>query len=240
MKLYGKNPVLERIKTRPGTIKKLILKQKTDLSEIVRAAKEKKVGFISMPEDEFMGIADNINAQGVIAEVDEFTYMPFGQALQIALKERLIPVFLDGITDPQNLGSIIRNLACLGKFIIVIPEHNSVEVNETVLRVASGGENHLYVSKIINTVKGLEEAKKIGFTVAGAVPGAKISVIDARLDHPVAVVLGSEGKGIRPGILKVLDVEMSIPMWGAQLSYNAAVAAVLVVYEIMRRIKFPK
>ncbi|MBF0215701.1 MAG: RNA methyltransferase [Candidatus Omnitrophica bacterium] len=240
MILYGKNPVLERIKSRPGTIKKLILKQKTDLSEIVRAAKEKKVGFISMPEDEFMDMANNVNAQGVIAEVDEFSYLPFAQALQIAIKDGIIPVFLDGITDPQNLGSTIRNLACLGRFIIVIPEHNSVEVNETVLRVASGGENYLYVSKIINTVKGIEDAKKMGFTVAGAVPFAKTSVMEAKLDLPLAVVLGSEGKGIRPGILKVIDVEMSIPMWGAQLSYNAAVAAVLVLYEIMRRIKVPK
>ena len=240
MKLFGKNPVLERLKANPGSIKELHLRQKTDLSEIVIAAKKAGIAFVSVSPESFSKLEDNANTQGVVAIVDEYKHIPFQDMLSKALSEDLVPVFVDGVTDPQNLGSIIRNLACLGGFTLVIPEHNSACVNETVLRVASGGENHILISQVANTVKGITDAKKKGFYVVGAITENSRNLMDAKLSSPMAVVVGSEGKGIRPGILKELDAGLSLPMEGAKLSYNVAVATALFCYEINRGRSFRK
>jgi len=235
MRLYGKNPVLERIKSDPGSIHKLYLQKKTDLSDIVNEVKRQGLSFESLDKSSFSRLSGDVNAQGVLAEVEEFKYMPFRDMLKEALEKKIVPVFLDGVTDPQNLGSIIRNLACLGGFSLVLPEHRSACVNETVLRVACGGENYMMISMIKNTVNGVTEAKNMGFGVVGAVAESGSDMLDATIGFPLCVVIGSEGKGIRPGMLKHLDVGLSLPMRGAHLSYNVAVAASLFCYEINRR-----
>jgi len=176
------------------------------------------------------------NAQGVMAEISDFKYAPFDAILSDAVKKNIYPVFIDGVTDPQNLGSIIRSLACMGGFSIVLPEHRSVRVNETVLRIACGGENHIRISSITNTVKGLKAAHDRGLWVAGAAAGAGESVAAAEIRTPLAVVIGSEGKGIRPGVLTHLDAELSLSMRGADLSYNVSVATALFCYEVQRKI----
>ena len=235
MRLFGKKPVLERMKTNPGSIKGLYLRQKVHLSEIVNEAKRAGLSFESIPSNEFSRLCGDVNAQGVLAKIDEYEYTPLKVMFQDALKEKKILVFVDGVTDPQNFGSMIRNLACLGGFSLVIPEHDSVCVNETVLRVACGGENYIMVSKVVNSVQGIRAAKEQGFHVAGAVADDGDELINAELKFPLAIVIGSEGKGIRPGILKHLDARLSLPMPGAKLSYNAAVAATLFCYEIKRK-----
>ncbi|HNX90802.1 MAG TPA: 23S rRNA (guanosine(2251)-2'-O)-methyltransferase RlmB [Candidatus Omnitrophota bacterium] len=236
MRLYGKNPVLERIRTRPKTIKRLLLRQKTDLSEIVREAKSKKIDFESVDRNDFDKLCGDINSQGVIAEVDEFEYADFNAILPKCLKNGTIPVFLDNITDPQNLGSIIRNLACLGGFAIILPEYESAHVTESVLRVACGGENHMWIAKMTNIARGMEEAKEQGFHIIGTVAEPEADdITTVGIPYPVALVIGSEEKGIRPGLRKLLDTAVTIPMPGAKLSYNVSVATSLVCYELMRR-----
>lgn len=235
MRLYGRNPVLERIRANPGSIKELYLQQKTDLSEIVKEAQRQGLTFDSVDKARFSKLCGDMNAQGVLAEVEDYRYTPFSGLLKEAQKTGCVPVFLDRVTDPQNLGSIIRNLACLGGFSLVLPEHGSCHVNETVLRVACGGENYLPISKVVNTVRGVAMAIEKGFWIAGAVAEGGEDILKCDLNFPLAVVIGSEGKGIRPGLRKQLDAALSLPMYGARLSYNVAVAASLFCYEINRR-----
>lgn len=235
MRLYGKNSVLERIRTRPGSIKKLYLQQKTDLSEIVKEAKKRGLAFDSVDKPGFLRLCGDVHAQGVLAKVSDYKYTPFFRVLKEALEKNRIPVFLDGVTDPQNLGSIIRTLACLGGFSLVLPEHKSAGVNETVLRVACGGENHISISRVVNTVRGVTAAKEEGLWIAGAVAEDGKDIFKSPLKFPIAVVVGSEDKGIRPLLRKCLDAELSLPMRGAGLSYNVAVAVSLFCCEISRR-----
>ena len=234
MRLYGKNPVLERLKNNPNSIKKLYLQKKTQLSEIVKEARKAKIYFESVEKDELSRFGANVNHQGVVAVINEYDYYPFPAILKLAKDTDAIPVFIDGVTDPQNLGSILRSLACLGSFVIIIPAHNSAEVNETVLRVACGGENYIKIAQIQNTVKGVLAAKDAGFKLAGAVAEDGEDMVKYNNEGPIAVVMGSEGKGIRPGILKHLDVRLSIPMRGARLSYNVSIATALFCYELVR------
>jgi len=236
MRLYGKNPVLERIKLAPETIKKLYLQQRTDLSRIVRAAKDAGLNFESVTRERLELESKGAHAQGVVAVIDEYRYFSFPQMLNDAVKKKFIPVFLDGITDPQNFGSIIRTFACLGGFSLVLSEHGAVSVNETVLRVASGGENYVNVARVANIATAIKKAKTEGFHIIGADANAKCLVSDIKLRLPAAIVIGAEGKGMRPGVKKCLDEMSRLPMDGADISYNAAVAAALFCYEVKKRI----
>lgn len=237
MRLYGKNPVLERIKTDPGSIKKLYLQKRTDLSEIVRKTKEIGMVFESVDKDWMKRECGGVHTQGAVAEVKDFEYASFSDLEKECLDKVSVPVFLDGVTDPQNLGSIIRNISCIGGFSLVIPEHDSAEVNETSLRVANGGENYIKIAKVTNIATTLQAMKDKGVNVAGAVIEDALDITDASVEFPLAVVVGSEGKGIRPGVLKLVDAKLFIPMKGAPISYNVAVAASLFCYEIARKLK---
>ena len=235
MRLYGKNPVLERIKANPRSIRKLYLQKRTDLSEIVREAKEAGLTFESVDKKWLKTKCGDGHTQGVMVEVKEFEYVPFAKILAECLENISIPVFFDGVTDPQNLGAIIRNIACLGGFSMVLPEHGSAHVNETVLRVASGGENYVNIARVANAAAAIKKMKEKGAWIAGAMASGGEDILKTDLVFPLGIVIGSEGKGIRPGIRKYLDAGLSLPMRGAALSYNVAVAASIFCYEINRR-----
>ena len=139
----------------------------------------------------------------------------------------LMAAILDSLNDPHNLGSIIRIAACFDGFAIVIPEHGSCEVNETVIHVASGGENFVPVSIVTNLSTALIQAKKAGYWAVGTVVDEGQDMTRTSLPFPLCLVLGAEGKGIRYGIQKHLDMKISLPMKGAQLSFNVAMACAI-------------
>ena len=234
MRLYGKRPIVERLRVAPKTVKTLYLKQGVDNPEVVQAAKAANLQFVAVPKPEFYKLAGEIHSQGAVAEVDDFLYTPLEEILRKTDKRPSL-FFLDRVTDPQNLGSILRTTACLGEFVIVIPKHESAEINETVLRVACGGENFVPVALVTNLVRACEQAKKAGYWIAGAASSGEKLLHSADWPTPLGVVLGSEGSGIRPGLEKHLALTLSIPMPGAGLSYNVATAAALIAYEITRR-----
>ncbi len=234
MRLYGKNPVIERVKADPGSIKSIYLQKGTDLSDLVKEIKAAGMNFESVEKDWFRKECKEVHAQGVLAEVNEYEYSSYEEVMDDCFSEKTVPVFLDGITDPQNFGAIIRTLACMGGFSIVIPAHDSAEVNETVLRVASGGENYLKVAIVPNIATAISRIKDGDVTIAGAVVREGADISKAELEGPVAVVIGSEGKGIRPGVAKYVDKKLLLPMEGAELSYNASVATALFCYEIKK------
>ncbi len=234
MRLYGKRPVLERLKTAPKTIRALILQQDTDAAELVKAAQSAGITFFSKNRHEFSRLAPELHTQGVLAEVEDFRYAEIEDLLRQA-EPRPTLILLDRVTDPQNFGAILRTLACLGGFAVVLPRHESVEVNETVLRIACGGENHVPVARVTNLVQACQAAKETGYWIAGAVPAEGAPLHTADWPTPLALVLGSEGTGIRPGLEKQLDLKLSLPMPGAPLSFNVATAAALIGYEVTRR-----
>ena len=234
MRLYGKRPVIERLKAAPKTIRSLIIQQGVDAPEVVRAAKAAGHRFISKTKSEFARLAPDLHAQGVLAEVEEFRYSSLEDLVRRPAPRPTL-FFLDRLTDPQNLGAILRTVACLGNFALVLPKHDSVEVNETVLRVACGGENSVPVACVTNLAQASELAKKTGYWIAGAVPADGTPLHEADWPEPLGVVLGSEGSGIRPGLEKHLELKLTLPMPGAELSFNVATAAALIAYEITRR-----
>lgn len=143
-----------------------------------------------------------------------------GQRLPVVL-------LLDGITDPQNLGALLRTAAFMAVSGIVIPKDRSAEVNQTVYRVASGGVEHLRISQVTNLVSALASLKEIGFWTVGLSEHTERSLFDLKIDFPCALVVGNEEKGIRPLVLKNCDYLVKIPAPGPLKSLNASVAGAL-------------
>ncbi len=235
MYLYGKNSVLERLKVNPGSIKKIFLQENFDAPHIINVIKSTDIPVERVSEKGLTRIKRADRLQGIVAEVDKFAYADFEELLRNPSSKDFSFIFLDNINDPHNLGSIIRTVACFGKFSVVIPRHSSCEVNDTVVHVASGGENFIPVSMVTNMLTALLKAKKAGYWVAGTVVEDGVDINSATLPFPLCLVLGSEGKGIRHGIEKHLDLKVSLPMKGAQLSFNVAMACAIFCYEIARQ-----
>jgi len=235
MYLYGKNSVLERLKANPSSIKKVFLQDKFSADHILSLIEQNNVPIQHVREKEILRIKRADRLQGIVAEIEKFSYTPFEDLIHRALEENISLLFLDNINDPHNLGSIIRICACFGGFAIVIPRHASCEVTDAVMHVSSGGENFVPVSMVSNMSTGILKAKSAGFWVAGTVIDGGEDMGQASLPQPLSLVLGSEGKGIRHGIDKHLDVRVTLPMRGVALSFNVAMASAIFCYEIQRQ-----
>jgi 23S rRNA (guanosine2251-2'-O)-methyltransferase len=235
MYLYGKNSVLERLKVNPGSIREVVVQDNFNSQHIIDLIKKSDLPLKSVTEKELLRIKRADRLQGIVAKVDRFRYTPFGELLRRSENRPLSFLFLDNINDPHNLGSIMRIAACFGGLALVIPKHGSCEVNETVIHVASGGENYVPVSQVTNLTTALREAKNAGYWAVGTVVEGGEDMKRVSLPFPMCLVFGSEGKGIRYGLLKLLDLKISLPMKGAQLSLNVAMACAIFAHEISRQ-----
>lgn len=233
--LYGKNSVLERLKADPHSIRQIYLQDNFKDAQIMDVITSLKVPVKSVSETDLLRIKRADRLQGIIAEVPRYQYTAFDKLLKTARAKGTTLLFLDGLNDPHNLGSIMRSAACFGGFALVIPVHGSCEVNETVIHVASGGENYVPVSQVTNLSTALLQAKKAGYWAAGTVVEGGQDLYTTSFPFPLCLVLGTEGKGIRYGIQKHLDLKVSLPMHGAPLSLNVAMACAIFVHEIARQ-----
>jgi len=238
MKLYGKNPVIERLKSNPKSIRRIMIDEDhMDLAYIRKKCNQHGIGVQTVPHSKIQRLAQNLNTQGILADIDDFTYTAIDELLNNAYEKKRIPVFLDNLNDPQNLGGIIRTCGALGHFDIVLPVTESVSVTESVLRVACGGENYLSVARVNNLGNAIEKAKKIGFWIVGTVVEDAGSLTDLTIQFPAGLVMGSEEKGVRDIILKKLDAKVMIPMKNQRMSLNVAHATSILCYEIARQKK---
>ncbi|MFC1807698.1 TrmH family RNA methyltransferase [Candidatus Omnitrophota bacterium] len=230
--LYGKKSVLERLVVDPGSIKGIFVRENFNDSHILNEIKKRNVPSRTASEKELIRIKRADRVQGIVAEVNRFEYVDFDDLINEPNQSKRSLVFLDGVNDPHNLGSIIRITACIGNFAIVIPKHESAQVNDTVIHVASGGENYTPVATVNNIATALIKAKSSGYWAAGAVVEGGDEIGKAKIPFPVACVLGSEGKGIGHAVSKQLDIKITLPMRGAQLSFNVAMACAIICHEI--------
>jgi len=235
MYLYGKNSVLERLKAKPRSIKSIFLQENFKTPHILDAISSKNIPVKRVTERRLLRIKRADRLQGIVAIVDRFNYTDFEELLDRPTKKNLSFIFLDSINDPHNLGSIIRIAACFGGFGVVITRYGSCEVTDSVMHVASGGENFIPVSVVNNMSNALIKAKNAGYWIVGAVVERGIDINNVAFPFPICFVLGSEGKGIRHGIDKHLDLRVSLPMTGASLSLNVAMAGAIFCYEISKQ-----
>jgi len=239
MKLYGKNCITERIKNNPKSVKRIFVEDVAVETRLIASLqdciKSCRIPTERISKNEFQKKSQGIPSQGIIAEVADFEYTHLEDTLNLPKDKLPTILFLDNLNDPQNLGGILRTAACFGGFMVVLPKHGSVEVTEAVLRVAQGGENYVPVAKVTNLSIAIDKTRNAGYWIAGTVVTDGQDLTKAELNFPLGIVVGSEGKGIRPGISGHLDIKLTLPMAGAQLSFNASVAAALFCYEAPRQ-----
>jgi 23S rRNA (guanosine2251-2'-O)-methyltransferase len=238
MKLYGINPVVERLRANPQSIRKIHIQEGfSEAGYIYQKAKKWGIPVICLNRAKMIKIGRDWNTQGIIVEVDDFAYTPYDDLLDLAKAKRLTLVFLDGLNDPQNFGGILRSLGCFGSFAVVIPTHDSVSVTDSVLRVASGGENYVPIAKVSNISQAIIKAKDIDFTIAGTLAQGGQPLEETQFNFPLGLVVGSEQKGIRDVVRKHLDIAITIPMALDRMSFNVAHATSIVCYEIIKQKK---
>ena len=148
--------------------------------------------------------------------------------------EKAFIVILDGIEDPHNLGSILRVAECAGVHGVVIPSRRSADVNETVMRISAGAANHMAVAKVGNINDAIRKLKEEFVNVVCADMGGE-SIYDVDFDSDVAIVIGSEGFGVKELTAKLCDRTVAIPQRGKVNSLNASVACGIVCYEVVRQ-----
>ena len=234
MLLYGKKSIHERLKVNSQSIRKIFLADDFENVQIQTLITSAGISVERQTAEKIRNLKRAKNLQGIVAKVDEFTYSSFEDL--ISQGNKLTPVFLDRINDPQNLGVIIRTLACLGGFCIVIPEKEACHITEAVMHVASGGENYVQVAKVPDLAEAISAAKKQGFYILGAVIDEDAQDIKTlKLKFPLALVLGSEAAGLKLEIQKLLEVKSYIPMKGAKLSFNVNTACTIFCHEITRQ-----
>ncbi|MFA5148030.1 MAG: 23S rRNA (guanosine(2251)-2'-O)-methyltransferase RlmB [Candidatus Omnitrophota bacterium] len=233
--LYGRNAVVERLKANMRGVRKVILSDKFDDPAALDLIKARRIPVQRLSEKEMLKMKRTERLQGIIAEVDPFRYSSFEDLVSNPEGEKLSFILLDEVTDPQNLGAIIRIAACFGGFGIVIPERGACDVNETVLSVAAGGDNYVPICRINNLSNALIHAKGAGYWCAGAVVDGGEDLTKVSFPFPLCVVMGSEGKGIHHGVEKHLELKVTLPMGGAALSFNVAMASAIFCYEIARQ-----
>jgi len=171
--------------------------------------------------------------QGVLALVEPYRY---ADAYELAAAERPLLVVLDRVTDPRNLGAVCRSAEGAGATRVVVPAHGSAVVTPAVARASAGAVEHVPVAVVTNLARYLEEVKGPDLWIFGAAGEAGTqSMWDTDLSGGVAIVLGAEGKGLRPLVRRTCDALVSIPLIGQVESLNVSVAAAVLLYEARRQ-----
>jgi 23S rRNA (guanosine2251-2'-O)-methyltransferase len=169
--------------------------------------------------------------QNVCAEVDPY---PYADAAELLARPDAVIVALDEVTDPQNLGAICRTAEAAGAAGVVIPERRSAEVTAAVCKASAGAVEHLPVARVRNLADFLADAKKAGSWVYGAAAGAKTPYTAPEWSGGVVLVLGAEGKGLRPRVAAACDDLVSLPMRGKIGSLNVSATAAVLLYAILQ------
>lgn len=240
MYIYGRNPVKEAYRAGKTVDKLFMQKGEIDpmLSQVYKLAKEARTVVSYVDKNMLDKLAQGGNHQGVVAAVTDFCYCELQDIVNSA-KEKDEPLFvllLDGITDPHNLGAIIRSAECFGAHGIVIPKHRSVSVNDTVVKVASGATEHMLIAKVTNINDAIRTLKEQNVWVYATDFDGKPPKY-ANLTGNIAIVIGSEGEGIHRLTKELCDDTVTIPQYGKVNSLNASVAAGVVLYEAVRQRK---
>lgn len=229
----GKNPVLEALSAGKKIEKLLVLDKTKDpaLRTIVAKARAGMVRVEFLQREALDRISKTKHHQGVIAYLADFEYANFDQCIA---EEKPFLVFLDKITDPHNLGSIIRSAECAGVTAVVIPARGAATVNETVLRTSAGAASHVKICMVNNLNEAIKKAKEQNiFVYALDMDGE--CMYDVDLTGKLGLIVGSEGDGVSQLTRKLADKVVSIPMKGRINSLNASVSASIVMFEVVRQ-----
>ncbi|HEX7504671.1 MAG TPA: 23S rRNA (guanosine(2251)-2'-O)-methyltransferase RlmB [Syntrophales bacterium] len=237
--IYGINPVSEILRSEGGDIRKIVVaegRRGEDVKKIIELASVRGVPVEIRKREDLDRQAGTAAHQGVLCLCGEFVYASLEKI--VANRHPAFPgsfvLLLDGIEDPQNLGSLIRTAHCFGVNGVVIPRDRAAGVTPAVIKASAGAASHIPVARVVNLIQAIEFLKEKSFWIYGTDAGADKDLGSFRFEGNMGLVMGSEGKGMRPLVRKHCDVLLSIPLFGAIDSLNVSVAAGILLYQIRR------
>jgi 23S rRNA (guanosine2251-2'-O)-methyltransferase len=233
--IFGVEPLLEIVAASPARIRRLYVKRGAEqrFEPQIRAVRESGAEVVSLASNELARIAGaQARHQGVVAELHEYSYLPLEKVLMLEPDPLLL---VDGVTDPRNLGAILRTAECAGVGGLVLAKDRTVGLSPAAIKSSSGAWVHLAIARCGNVAHTLERLKSESYWIAAMDPGGDTSLYDLDVTRRLTLVLGSEGHGIREIVRKTADFVVKIPLYGRLSSLNVSVAAAIALFEIARR-----
>lgn len=237
--IAGRNPVLEALRGN-RKIKKILLaqglKESFALGEIKKLAKEKATPLQVIERKILDDLCHDSVHQGILVYAEPISYLHLKDFLEPLSEKEIIVLLLDEITDPQNLGSLIRTAEAAGVKGIVVTKRRSVGITPAVVKASAGAIEHIPLVRVSNLVVSIEEFKKAGFWIVGADMASEKIYFEADLRERLCLVLGSEGRGLSRLVKEKCDFLVKIPMYGKVSSLNVAVAGAILMFEARRQL----
>jgi 23S rRNA (guanosine2251-2'-O)-methyltransferase len=238
--LLGRNPVVEALRARvPATA--LYVAQGIDIdervAEIVRTAGDRGLPILEVSRNELDRMTGGVLHQGVGLQVPPFAYENFDDLIAAALEQTApLLVALDGVTDPRNVGAVIRSVAAFGGHGVFLTERRAAGITATAWRTSAGAAARVPVSQVVNLTRAIKSCQQAGFTAIGLDADGETDLyqLEAAVG-PLLVVVGSEGRGLSRLVGETCDLRVSIPMASSVESLNASVAAAVTLAEVARR-----
>lgn len=238
--LVGRNPVVEALRAQvPATA--LYIAQGIDMddrvNELVRTAADRGIAILEISRAELDRMTGGVLHQGVGLQVPPFAYEPFDDLIAAAMEQTApLLVALDGVTDPRNLGAVIRSAAAFGAQGVFVPERRAAGITATAWRTSAGAAARVPVAQVTNLTRSLKACQAAGFMAVGLDADGETDLYDLEAAvGPLVVVVGSEGRGLSRLVGETCDLTVSIPMISEVESLNASVAAAVTLAEVARR-----
>lgn len=237
--IYGIHPVEEALKSNLP-IQKIFLgtqKPSPNLQRVLEMARKKNIPFVFTQRESLERMSRGGVHQNIVAILQEISFARMEEILSRwrGSGSKALFLILDGVQDPQNFGSIIRTSLGFGVGGILIPKDRAVGITPVVVKASAGAVAHLPIGRVVNIATTIDRLKKEGIWIYGASGEAEDRLYDLDLNIDLAIVIGGEGKGIRPLVKQRCDRLFSIPMKGPVSSFNVSVSAGIILYEVMRQ-----
>jgi len=239
--IYGRHPVLAALRQADNPLEEVIVAQGAGgkwLDEVRRLARAAGVRLRLQERAALDRLCGTVNHQGIMARRGSYTYRSEVELLDMldGLATPALLVAADGLTDPMNLGNLCRSAFAAGAHGLIIPKDRAVGVTPVVAKAAAGALEYLPVFRVTNLADGLARLKDTGLTIIGTAADSPLAIYDTDLTQPLALVIGSEDKGLRPRVRKQCDLVVSIPMAAPEIgSLNAATSGAVALFEARRQ-----
>jgi 23S rRNA (guanosine2251-2'-O)-methyltransferase len=233
--VLGVQPVRELLASAPSRIRTLYVRIGTErrFQEQIRAVRAHGGEVVAIEDSELARLAGPAaRHQGILAELHEYSYLGLDKLLESQPDPLLL---LDGVTDPRNLGAVLRVAECAGVKAIVLAKDRTASLTPAAIKASAGAWIHLGIARCGNVARALEYLKAKGYWIAAMDPGGPTSIYELDVNRRLTLVLGSEGDGIRDIVRTSADFVVGIPLHGRVSSLNVSVAAALALFEIVRR-----
>ncbi len=236
--IYGIRAVLEALEAGKQPDKILVQQglQGPLFASLRERAKQASISLTYVPAKALQKYSGK-NHQGVVAQLSPIPYLDYRELIDQTVASDPSPLFLllDGVTDVRNLGAMIRTAVCTGVNGLILPAQGSAPITADTIKTSAGAVFHLPVARAPHLKDVIYYLQACGIRVAAATEKTENSLFEADLKGPLAILMGSEGRGIHPSLLKVCDTHMRLPMKGSISSLNVSVACGVVLYEVLRQ-----